>query len=1134
MINNTQIFDAYEYLPTPLIIFSNEAVIYANEKAKQLLELPKQLNKKDLNVFKYVLPEYQKEIISRNNKLFAGKKLEPFAIKIKTAKKKIIDIETKSRKIIVNKKPYILTIFYDVTEQLKTTLELNNSKNILDLLGKNKTDIIFKFDYYPHERYSYISDSIYNILGYKKEEFYNDKRFFTKQVIPEDLEKIPTTKDKFLRWISAGNKSVLRYKTKNNKIVWLETLFNIIKNNNGEIVSVIGISRDVSKEKETEAALHITKEQLSIIASNAHDIIYFFTYHPKPKYIIISNSVEKILGYKPDQFYNDPYFISKRTHGKTNDFKSYEKHSEIAQKKGNLEQKKIKYQVKNASGEYVWMEDHINPVRDENGKISFLFGIIRNISEIKDKEKELNQKWSDYKLLLDQSPIAFFIHSKGMCLMCNKAAVDLLKVRSEKSIIGTFIIKYIIPEQRDRAMERMKAATTGKEFDFLSYQIINSKNKRINVEIKTVPITYNGIDCVLSLVKDVSEKELYEKGKIRAELVEEHNKKLVKEIELRKKAEVELVRQKNKLSSIFENSSHLVWTINKDYQFTYFNANFKRIFQLNYGVSPEIGKTAIHLLKEKHKKEYKKYWYNNYKKVFAGERLVFEKNDTHSKNVYREVFLNPIFSLSGEITEIACMANDISENKLNQKQLVEQSSRINAIFESGNQLLWTVNRNFEYTSFNTNFKEAMAEIAGKYPVIGKRIDTSGKEFPQSYVNFWFEKYKQVFKGNSLEFTTERKLPNGKEAVRRFYLHPIYNDNKEVTEVSIAGNDITKEVVSQKEILSQSAKLNAIFEGSSHYIWTVDRENKLVSFNKNYTGLIKKIYDTSPQIGEPLNRGKMVGDDQYIRNIERNYSKAFKGEKMNFELELSGKNNEKVCLDVFLNPVFDKDKIVEVSGIAHDITSTKQNEEKLTFSLREKEVLLKEVHHRVKNNMQIISSILNLQSSYTTDSNILNLLRESQNRIKTMAYIHESLYQNKTFSSINFNDYLSQLTSNIIHSYSVSPEKMKLVVNCEKTILNLDISIPLGLIINELVTNSIKHAFPSTSKGIISINLKTQNKCVFLTVEDNGVGIDSDMSPENSGSLGLQLVHTLIDQIDGKISFESIRPHGTRVNISFLI
>lgn len=1002
MIKNTEIFTAYEYLPTPLIVFSNEAVIYANKKALELLQIP--LGVKKLNVFDYVLPEYHKEILNRNAKILDGIKLPPLAVKVKTKKRKVIDIETKSKKLVVDGKGYIITIFYEVTERLRLNTELSESKAILDLISNNKTDIVFKYDFYPKERYAYVSESVYPILGFKPAEWYKNKNLFEEIMYSEDRKKYPKTNKAYIDFILKNKKNLARYIKKNKEIVWLETNYNVIKNKEGKATSIICISRDVTREKETEASLNITKEQLSLIATNAHDIIYFYTYLPKPKYIFMSNSVQKILGYKPEQFYKDPFFISKRTPGKTNDFKKYEKRSAITQKDGTITQKKVKYQVKNAAGEYVWMEDHVNPVLDDEGKVSFLFGIIRNISEIKEKEKELNQKWSDYKLLLDQSPIAFFIHSNGVCLLCNKAGVGLLKIKNEKQIIGKNLYNYFTPDGKKKGVERVKKATAGEELDFTNYQIRNVKNQLVNVEIKTVPIIYNGINCALSLVKDISEKELFEKNRIRAELTEENNKELLKEIEARKAAEVKIIEEKNKLESIFENSSHIVWTVDKNYCFTYFNNNFKITFKANYGVEPMLGKPAKSIIPGKKGQENIKTWEPLYKKVFKGERLIFERQDPGKQDVVREVFMNPIYTPSGEIKEISCMASDISENKRNQKRLTEQSSRI----------------------------------------------------------------------------------------------------------------------------------NSIFEGSSHYIWTVGRDNTLISFNNNYTELSRKVYETYPKIGEPLNRGKMIADDAYIKKIEKHYERAFLGEKKNFELELVGKNGEKVYLDVFLNPVLNKDQIIEVSGIAHDITATKQNEDKLTQSLKEKEVLLKEVHHRVKNNMQIISSILNLQSSYTTDDNILNLLRESQNRIKTMAYIHESLYQNKTFSSINFNDYLSQLTNNIIHSYSVSPEKMKLIVNCEKTILNLDISIPLGLIINELVTNSIKHAFPSTSKGNITINLKTQNKCVFLTVQDNGVGIDSDMSPENSGSLGLQLVLTLIDQIDGKISFESVQPHGTRVNISFFI
>ena len=196
------------------------------------------------------------------------------------------------------------------------------------------------------------------------------------------------------------------------------------------------------------------------------------------------------------------------------------------------------------------------------------------------------------------------------------------------------------------------------------------------------------------------------------------------------------------------------------------------------------------------------------------------------------------------------------------------------------------------------------------------------------------------------------------------------------------------------------------------------------------------------------------------------------------------------------------------------------------------MLLKEVHHRVKNNMQIISSILNLQSSYVTDNYTLALLKESQNRIKTMAYIHESLYQNKSFTSVNFSEYIQTLSKNIIQSYVLSSEKIELILNLEKINLNLDVSIPAGLIVNELITNAIKHGFPGDKKGTIFLDLKAENNTIHLVVKDNGIGIPVGIDYNNTNTLGLQLVNTLIDQLDGEIKFKSEKGKGTEVLIKF--
>lgn len=1250
------LFSAYESLPTPLIIFSNKEVIYLNKKAAALLELNYgSLKNTDLNVFNYILPEFKSEILKRNEKILKGVSLERYPIKIKSKKGRVLDIDTKSSRVKINDEYYIITVFFEVTNEINYTNHLKISNEVLRLVGNSNTDIIFKYDYGKNEGYSYISESVEEILGYKSERFYKDPNFFTSLIHPEDIKKIAVTKKAFLKQIKKNNQTILRYINKSGETVWLETFLSTIKNKKGEIIGISGISRNITKQKETEKQLQVTEEQLSLIAENALDVIYFFTYQPKPKYFFISNSVEKILGYNPDEFYKDPFLLNKKSIGKTNSFKSDEVVAAKQQKSGKFPVKRIEYAVYHKNGNVVWMEDHATPVFDEHGKISFLFGIIRNIDELKRKENELNQKWSDYKKILDESPLSFFIHDNGTCLLCNKRALKLVNFKSEKQIIGKNLFDFIVPEQHSIGRKRIKQATLGKENDFLLYQMINSKGKRINIEIKTVPITYNGKPCALSVVNDVSEKELFEKNRLKAELTEEHNKSLLKEIELRKKAEEQVASQNLKLSAIFENSSHLFWTVDKNYCLTYFNKNFELTFKQKYGIKPVLGLPSHEVLKGKSKSENKNFWLPIYQKVFKGEKLVLDREDYDNKKlkVFREIFVNPIFGAKGTISEVSCMANDITEKKKSEAKLIEQTARINAIFESGSQIIWTLNADLKYTSFNNNFRSAEISLYGKQPLLERPANNIVNGTKQQR-DFWREKYNEVLNNKTASFVLENTDRKGNLIVRQFYLNPIVNESGKVIEISGIGKDITEKALTERKILQQSAKLNALFDGSTHYIWTVDRGNVLTGFNLNYTKLIKDLYNTSPRLGQAINRGKMLSDENFIHSMSKNYERAFNGENVNFELELLNTRGRKIYLDVFLNPVYHQGYVNEISGIAHDITDKrsaieklkqseeksraiiraipdilftinregvfldvkaedermlffkpdefigrnlleffpgglgesfllkikdaiktnksqnfyysfehegtlrfyearyrninqseclvlirditidKQNQEKLTQSLKEKEVLLKEVHHRVKNNMQIISSILNLQSSYTNDPLILNLLRESQNRIKTMAYIHESLYQNKTFSFVNFNEYLSQLISNIVHSYSVSPEKIKLLINCNKVVLNLDVSIPLGLIINELVTNAIKHAFPSTSKGIISVDLKTENNLVTLTVQDNGIGIDTEFNPESSNSLGLQLVHTLIDQIDGKISFELLKPHGTIVNISFVI
>jgi two-component sensor histidine kinase len=215
----------------------------------------------------------------------------------------------------------------------------------------------------------------------------------------------------------------------------------------------------------------------------------------------------------------------------------------------------------------------------------------------------------------------------------------------------------------------------------------------------------------------------------------------------------------------------------------------------------------------------------------------------------------------------------------------------------------------------------------------------------------------------------------------------------------------------------------------------------------------------------------------------------------------------------------------------DITERKLAEEKIKISLKEKEVLLKEIHHRVKNNLQVISSLLKLQSGYIKDEEALSLFTDSYNRVRSMALIHEKLYQSEDLARVNAAEYINNLITNLFRSYNVSSQKIRLAVEVESIWLDVDTAIPCGLIINELVSNALKYAFKSQEDGelFIHFSLNQQND-INLLVRDNGVGLPPDFDIEETESLGLQLVYNLTGQLNGKIQIDSSK--GTSFLIAF--
>ena len=211
--------------------------------------------------------------------------------------------------------------------------------------------------------------------------------------------------------------------------------------------------------------------------------------------------------------------------------------------------------------------------------------------------------------------------------------------------------------------------------------------------------------------------------------------------------------------------------------------------------------------------------------------------------------------------------------------------------------------------------------------------------------------------------------------------------------------------------------------------------------------------------------------------------------------------------------------------------TKLAEQQITNSLKEKEILLKEIHHRVKNNMQVISSLLSLQSQFIQDDEALSLFKESQSRVKTMALIHEKLYQSNDLTKIKFDEYIHHLTNHLFDAYNEKQKSVKFIIKAQDISLAIDTAIPCGLVINELISNSLKHAFPDDREGEIYICMQSiENGLLKLVIQDNGIGLSPDIDFRNTETLGLQLICTLTEQLDGHIELD--RDNGTKFTIAF--
>jgi PAS domain S-box-containing protein len=354
--------------------------------------------------------------------------------------------------------------------------------------------------------------------------------------------------------------------------------------------------------------------------------------------------------------------------------------------------------------------------------------------------------------------------------------------------------------------------------------------------------------------------------------------------------------------------------------------------------------------------------------------------------------------------------------------------------------------------------------------------------------------------------------------------------------------LQEEIIERRKV-EETLKENQIFNETILsmspdiiHVYDLDRKENVYSNE----GIMKVLGYTIAEIqhmGDQLIQNLMHPDDFsfYLEKTVPRYASAQDNELIQHEYRMRHKNGNWFWL-------FSKESIfkrhndgtpIQIFGIITDITERKHADDQIKSSLKEKETLLHEIHHRVKNNMQVINSLLKLQANNIEDQHVKSILKDSQSRVYAMSAVHETLHGSENLSEIDLQTYLSKITTSVFQTYSANQSRVKLNCDIENSPIIVNQAYPIGLIINELISNALKYAFPEDRTGEISVSMKKTGNERELTVMDDGVGISDGFDWKNSKSLGLKLVRTLVEnQLDGSIDMES--NNGTKFTIKFNI
>ncbi|MDI6644238.1 MAG: PAS domain S-box protein [Methanobacteriaceae archaeon] len=854
---------------------------------------------------------------------------------------------------------------------------------------------------------------------------------------------------------------------------------------------IYGLSnfQDITERKNTEELLEYSERKYHTLFDNAAEGILLL----RQDIIIECNeAAARIFGANIDDFLGKkPYEMSPKT--QEDGLESKTKGIKYINAALDGEPQSFEWIHKKMDGSTIFTNISLNRLEIEGEYI--LLAIIRDITSRKIAEKKLKELTENLKIRFNVI----------------KTINELSELLSYTELPSSQVFHKIVRTIPEGLKHPQNATVRVKIYD----NIFESDNfQKTSLELKS-PIRLNSES--IGYLKIFYNEKIPFKGEepfIREEryLINNLALKIGDFIENRKIKE-ELINERDNLKRILDNMEDGVYICSPNYDVEYVNP----ILEKEFG-SFEDKKCYQYL----HNRDEECPWCVN-DRVFQGETVKWEWHSKKTGQTY-DILDTHLINPDGTVSKLEFL-HEITVQKNIQEELNQQKDFLETILDNAPIMIAHINKKGYPIYVNKMWEEKLG-----WPL----KDTSQRDiFKELYPDPEYREYVIDYINRSEGTWSDFKTRTRDGRILDTSWANIKLDDG--TNIGM-GQDITERKKMERIIQKSELKYRLLFETMSQGVVYQDYNGNIISANPAAQEILGLTLDQMMGRSSLDPRWKSIHED----------GTEFPGETHPSMVALkTGKNVKNVIMGVFnpdqncyrwinINamPQFrdGETKPYQVYTTFEDVTESKNAEKKIKKSLKEKEVLLREIHHRVKNNMQIISSLLNLQLLQIDDQNIMRFFMDTQARVKAMAMIHEKLYESKDLSYIPFSDYVKRLLSQLFDSYAQDPSRIKLVLDIEEIYYNIETAIPLSLILNELVLNVLKHAFPGVMQGQLTIKLEKMDGINILTVADDGVGISEEIDFRNTTTLGLELVNSLVNQIDGEIELD--RSHGTKFTIKY--